>query len=277
MYLATSVFITILSAASAAIEVIGAGLGRTGTLSLRDALEELGYEKTYHFIDFGHAKHWADVAKGKASIDSVIDSMIKDGYNATMDNPSADIYLNLFQRFPEAKVILTLRDSPQQFASSWKELYRSIEVTERSFSPKFPSFFQWLPVFLRLKEMRCFMGTTHLGLPPCELLKNWRMHPNGWLEEQYERHNQHVIENIPRDQLLVFNVKDGWEPLCRFLDKPIPKVPFPHPKVNSSESLKKLRKIFVMIVYAWIPVMVVLIISFSICCCWPYEEKEKAD
>lgn len=248
-----ALLVVLLSVAQAAIEIIGAGLGRTGTLSLQAALEELGYGKGYHFVDFSHAKQWADLANGKTSVDSIIDLIVEGAFTSTMDNPSADIYEDLFRRFPDSKVVLTVRDTPQKFAASWKALYRSLEVTERNFSFKFPSFFQWIPAFRYLKEMRCFMGTTHLQLEPCEFLKHWDQHEDGWLEEQYERHIQHVTNTIPEEQLLVFNVKQGWEPLCKFLGKPVPNSPFPHVKVNTASGLDQLRSIFVFVIYGWVP------------------------
>ena len=276
--LRVTLLFALFSTVPAAIEVIGAGLGRTGTLSLQAALEQLGY-KGHHFVDFSHAKQWADLAHGKTSVDAIIDLIVENGFTATTDNPTADIYKDLFKRFPDARVILTVRDSPETFAKSWKTLYDSVEVTERDFSWKFPSFFQWIPTFRHLKEMRCFMGTTHLELGPCEL---WDRHSEGWLEEQYERHNQHVIDTIPEDQLLVFNVKEGWEPLCKFLDKPVPANPFPHAKINSASGLQDLRLMFIVVIYCWIPLLLAflcLAYLFLAAVCWPKRTnvgKEKA-
>mmetsp|Transcript_29946 Transcript_29946/g.49420 ORF Transcript_29946/g.49420 Transcript_29946/m.49420 type:complete len:285 (-) Transcript_29946:137-991(-) len=261
-----TLLLVLLVSVSAKIEIIGAGLGRTGTLSLQAALEELGY-KGYHFVDFSHAQQWADVANGERNVDTVIDLMVQNGFTATMDNPAADIYVDLFRRFPDARVILSVRDSPEIFARSWKTLYEAIEVTERDFAWNFPSFFQWIPTFRYLKEMRCMMGTTHLGLKPCELLKNWDQHDDGWIEEQYERHNQHVVDTIPEDQLLVFDVKEGWVPLCEFLDKPVPDQPFPHVKVNNAAGMKDLRQMFILVIYCWVPLVLAIILLASLCCC----------
>ena len=112
------------------------------------------------------------------------------------------------------------------------------------------------------------MGTTHLGLQPGKLTHGWRLRnkkeSDAWLAEQYERHNQHVMDHTPPQQLLIFNVKQGWGPLCKFLDCPTPKtadgdgdVPFPHSKVNDKAALLKLKKTFLMAVYGWIPLVVV--------------------
>ncbi|KAG7345989.1 hypothetical protein IV203_005056 [Nitzschia inconspicua] len=262
------------------LQVLVAGLGRTGTRSLHEALEVLGY-KAYHFIDFAHAQHWYKVTTGEATVHSLIDRIVEEeGYTAMMDNPTVDIYTDILKKYPTVKVILSVRDTPQQFAKSWKVLYETVEVTERDFSLGFPSFFQWIPAFWYLKRIRCFMGTTHLGLPQCHLLKQWSEYPDGWIEEQYERHNQHVMDTVPEDQLLVFNVEQGWSPLCQFLDKPVPtNKPFPHVKLNTSGGLHELKQTSIIVVWLWIPILLVIIVAVSWAFCWrskhiPQHEKE---
>jgi hypothetical protein len=257
------------SVARGELEVIGAGLGRTGTLSLHAALEELGY-RAYHYVDFSHTKLWYEVTTGEATIDALLQKIVdEEGYTAIMDNPAADIYTDLLKKYPNAKVILSVRDSPQQFAKSWKVLYGTIEITERDFSLTFPSFFQWISPFWYLKRIRCFMGTTHLGLPECHLLKQWSDYPAGWIEEQYERHNRHVMEHVPAEQLLFFNVKAGWEPLCDFLEKPVPDgKPFPHVKVNTSSGLLELKQTLEIVVWSWIPISVFIVVMTSWAFCF---------
>jgi hypothetical protein len=100
------------------------------------------------------------------------------------------------------------------------------------------------------------MGTTHLGLPRGELTHGWRSKPEGWLGEQYAKHNQHVKEHVSPDQLLVFNVKEGWKPLCNFLGSEIPDRPFPHCTINDAKALKHLRSHFLIAIYGWIPLFV---------------------
>jgi len=239
------------------IQVICAGLGRTGTLSLTDALETLGY-KPYHYMDFAHIPEWAEFVRGKRSVDEIIDLIESDGYTATVENPTSDIYPELLKRYPNAKVVLTVRDTPQAFVKSWKVLFDTMVVTESTFSWTFPSFWGYIPMFRNLKEIRRFMGTTHLDLKPGELTHGWRNKSDEWLAEQYERHNQHIIDNVPKDQLLVFNVKQGWEPLCEFLGHEVPPGSFPHSKVNTAESLLQMRNQFLMVVYGWIPTLVAL-------------------
>ena len=232
------------------IQVISAGLGRTGTMSLTEALNILGY-RTYHYLDFNHHQQWADFVEGKTSSDDIIDLIVNDGYTATSENPTCDMYQDLLDKYPEAKVVLTVRDSPEQFCKSWKTLFDAMVITEQKFSLRFPSFFGYIPLFSNLKKIRYFMGTTHLKLKPGELTHGWRENGDEWLAEQYNRHNNHVKANSKH--VLVFNVKEGWEPLCKFLGKPIPQQPFPHVQVNTTKSLKELSNKLKLVVYWWIP------------------------
>eukprot|EP00511_Aplanochytrium_stocchinoi_P001006 CAMPEP_0204843410 /NCGR_PEP_ID=MMETSP1346-20131115/47962_1 /ASSEMBLY_ACC=CAM_ASM_000771 /TAXON_ID=215587 /ORGANISM="Aplanochytrium stocchinoi, Strain GSBS06" /LENGTH=221 /DNA_ID=CAMNT_0051982549 /DNA_START=77 /DNA_END=739 /DNA_ORIENTATION=- len=192
----------------AEIKVIGAGMGRTGTVSLVSALEILGY-KPYHYVEPSHAKRWAQFAEGMVSSDDIIDMIINEGFNATFDNPAADIFAEQFVRFPTAKVILTVRDNSKAWEESFVSLLKTISVTEADFSLLFPSFLQWIPLMKHLKRMRCLMGT-HIGLKPCELMHHWQDKPEGWLARQYEVHNEKVAATVPQEQLLIFNVKEGW-------------------------------------------------------------------
>ena len=195
--------------------------------------------------------------KCSTSVDGIMDLIVNDGYDAVLENPTCEIYHDILDRFPDAKVVLTVRDTKEKFETSWKTLLDTMVVTEKRFRWNFPSFFTWIPLFSQLKKIRYFMGTTHLKLEPGSLTHGWREKSEGWLAEQYERHNQDVIDHIPAGQLLIFNVKQGWKPLCEFLECEIPRdEPFPHSKVNDTESLKRMRKIFLIAIYGWIPTVV---------------------
>jgi hypothetical protein len=237
------------------IEVIGAGLGRTGTKSLQAALDRLGY-KTYHFPLPSHAEKWAQLAEGNVNIDEVLDMVVHAGFTATCDQPAADFYAEQLRKYPNAKVVLTLRDDSLKWAASWKVLMRFIEVQERPFSLWYPTFIQWIPFMRAWKRMRNVIGT-HLGLPPGQLIRGWSHQPNPeeWLAAQYEAHNGQVRATVPPHKLLAFNVKEGWAPLCSFLGKEVPTEPFPF--VNESADLKMAIHVQIALSYAWIPVLVV--------------------
>ena len=105
------------------IQVIGAGLGRTGTKSLQAALDILEYNRTYqHFPPPAHAETWARFAEGSASVDEVLDLVVRGGFTATCDQPMADLYAEQLRRFPDAVVVLTVRDSGERWAASWGTL-----------------------------------------------------------------------------------------------------------------------------------------------------------
>mmetsp|Transcript_16583 Transcript_16583/g.23378 ORF Transcript_16583/g.23378 Transcript_16583/m.23378 type:complete len:272 (+) Transcript_16583:104-919(+) len=232
------------------IRVIGAGLGRTGTKSLATAMDLLGY-KTYHFPLPEHAAAWAAYSEGTGSVQDAIGMAVQEGYDATCDQPMADVFEAQLEMYPEAKVILTVRDSPEKWAKSWKVLMNFIRVQERPFSWRYPTFIQWIPFMKNWKTMRNVMGVPNLNLPPGKLIRGYDAEPEGWLEEQYEAHNAEVISKVPKEQLLIFNVKQGWEPLCEFLGKNVPKESFPN--VNESKELQLATTVMKTVSYGWIP------------------------
>lgn len=201
------------------IEVIGAGFGRTGTLSLKFALEALGYDKCYHMMEVmlneGHVDQWRRAARHEPMDWPALYT----GYRATVDWPSANFWRELLAQYPEAKVILTLRDSQQWYTSVmntiWNLSSKSLAEGQRRGD----------------EEMieRAMMGHEVI----------WggvfddRMDDRDYVIGCYERHNQEVIDTVPADQLLVYRPGDGWEPLCAFLQQPVPDRDYP--KVNSTE------------------------------------------
>ncbi|KAL7541150.1 hypothetical protein ACHAWF_006869 [Thalassiosira exigua] len=234
------------------IRVIGAGLGRTGTKSLASALDVLGY-RTYHFPLPEHSSAWARYSDGSGTAQDAILTCVDAGYDATCDQPMADVFAEQMAMYPDAKVILTVRDGAAKWAESWKVLMEFVEVQERPFSlwrPLYPTFIQWIPFMRNWKRMRDVMGA-HLGLRPGQLIRGWRDEPEGWLEEQYEGHNAAVRKKVPADRLIVFNVKEGWEPICKFLGKDIPDEPFP--RVNESKELRRAATTMKVVSYGWIP------------------------
>lgn len=239
-----------------AIEVVGAGLGRTGTKSLQAALDKLGYT-TYHFPLPAHAETWAQYAEGRVSSDEVFDMIVRDGFTATCDNPPADLYAEQMKKYPHSKIILTVRGDSQKWAASWKVLMGFVAQQEREFSLTYPTFIQSIPFMKAWKRMRNCIGTHLPGLEPGELIRGWsnKPDPDAWLAAQYEAHNAQVRATVPPERLLVFNVKEGWAPLCAFLGKEVPPEPFPF--VNETADLQFARKIMAMLTYAWLPTVAV--------------------
>eukprot|EP00019_Armaparvus_languidus_P005087 CAMPEP_0168595852 /NCGR_PEP_ID=MMETSP0420-20121227/9699_1 /TAXON_ID=498008 /ORGANISM="Pessonella sp." /LENGTH=254 /DNA_ID=CAMNT_0008632359 /DNA_START=16 /DNA_END=780 /DNA_ORIENTATION=+ len=226
------------------VKVIGAGWGRTGTSSLRDALNNLGF-KCYHMFEvFQNPTHndlWARIADGEdVDLDEVFE-----GYKATCDWPACNVYKELMHNKPDAKVILTVRDPEKWYQSVMDTIY--FGETLRIDSP----FFYWMNGFLmptRTKHgwwchkyiwKRCFYrhGTvTDLRTPEGKALAI----------KCFEAHIELVKKLVPPHQLLVFHPKDGYEPLCKFIGVPVPDEPFPHSndRENFQKNISKIKVAF---------------------------------
>jgi len=197
-----------------ALQIVGAGLGRTGTSSLKVALEELGVGRCYHMSEVGknpaHMRLWIDAANGKPNWNDLLR-----GYEATVDYPACTFWRELADFYPASKVLLSIRD-----ASTW---FESTQAT--ILSPALTDSIRGQP----LGEMiqRVIWDT----------LDN-RMDDRDFMVSHFERHTEAVRAAIPADRLLVYDVHEGWEPLCKFLDLPVPGTAFP--KVNTRDETRAL-------------------------------------
>jgi len=205
------------------MKVIGAGLGRTGTLSLKVALEQLGFGPCYHMKEvLQHPEHietWLE-----AFAEKPVDwQAFFHAYGAAVDRPSCEFYKELMAVYPEAKVVLTVRDPVRWYESTYNTLY--------TISQAFPRWFRFLiPRIMRFVDLN---GT-----------EVWRTQFSGRFEDQhhaigiFQQHTEAVKAYVPPERLLVYNVKDGWEPLCQFLEVPVPaNQPFPH--LNDSAEFRR--------------------------------------
>lgn len=199
------------------LDVVGAGFGRTGTLSLKLALERLGLGPCHHMRELidrpGQVALWDRVARGQtADWDEVYR-----GYRATVDWPGARYWRQLAAHFPQAKVILTVRDPRRWYESVEGSIYRGATMPVRD-----PAVAAMRDVVRRVVWDGTFGGrfadVDHaLGV--------------------FAGHNDAVRRAIPADRLLEFEVGEGWRPLCEFLGVPVPDEPFPH--VNDRETLAR--------------------------------------
>ena len=188
------------------MKVIGVGFGRTGTTSIQRALEKLGYH-AYNFeavLQNEHFDAWREAAEGKNPDWQKIFS----GYDASISWPACFFYKELYEAYPDAKFILTTRD-PERWAESVSRGMKHF--------PKLRAF-RFIP---RVRAMLRLMDT--LLVPKLGSLEPDKEHLMGVLTE----HNRAVRAFFPPEQLLIYEVKDGWEPLCNFLDKSVPSAPFP--------------------------------------------------
>lgn len=203
-----------------AIEVIGAGFGRTGTMSLKVALEQLGHDRCYHMIELlqnpEHVVHWEAAARGER----VDWDALFAGYRATVDFPGCSFYRPLMERYPDARVVLTVRDSGRWYASARDTIYRAgPPLGERL------AMMLRLPFSARLRRMvRVFRLIDRMLW---QQLFSGRFEDEAYARKVFEEHNEEVERLVPADRLLVYEVSQGWGPLCAFLGVPVPDEPFP--------------------------------------------------
>jgi Sulfotransferase domain len=212
-----------------ALKVIGAGWGRTGTESLKIALEQLGYNRCYHgfalFNDGARLQYWKELhEKGETDFEALFN-----GYEAAVDFPAAYYYRRLLQQYPDAKVILTVRDASQWYESAAHTIFKKPQPTKfkilkwiGKMSPKLnyiPQIYYHIQTFL-FRE--AFNNQIENKEAMMALFNQW---------------NEEVKKTVPPNQLLVYEVTQGWEPLCRFLNVAVPTNAFP--KTNKKESFQK--------------------------------------
>jgi hypothetical protein len=198
-----------------ALEVIGAGFGRTGTLSLKRALERLGFGRCYHMVEvFEHPEHmdvWAAAHRGEA----VDWEALFDGYRAAVDWPSCNLWREQMEAFPQAKVILSTRDPEGWYASVCNTILPATLDAAASDDPARRRFGEWANEII---WNRVFDG---------------RMDDREHALAVYRAHVDRVRAEVPGDRLLVFEAGQGWEPLCAFLGVPVPEEDYP--RSNSTE------------------------------------------
>jgi hypothetical protein len=233
------------------MKVLGVGLSRTGSMSLRYALDNLGFP-CYHMevaarnFARGDLDLWLDFMEGRTDMDW---DAVFEGYEATADTPPCLYFKELYKKYPDSKYILTVRNENDWYESLKKLMYMQDTLVEKlQFLPRFKAFQR---VYRLLEKELTAKGSDRDAI-----------------FQFYRDHNEAVKATIPADQLLVFEVKDGYEPLCKFLDVPIPNETFPHlnagigkaEKVMQSMLIEDLVKIYGPWVLGIVVIIVLLII-----------------
>ncbi|MFN8439991.1 MAG: sulfotransferase [Caldilineaceae bacterium] len=209
------------------LKLIGAGFGRTGTTSIKAALETLGFDQCYHMQEViknpKHVVMWSDLTDGKA----VNWDHLFVGYQSTVDWPACNFYKELMAHYPNAKVLLTVRNPEAWYESCRNTIYAIYrKTTMKLLTRLIPP----LRRFLAMNEHMIWQGNF-----------GGRFEDRDYAIAVFNQHNEAVIRSVPPERLLVYDVKQGWEPLCRFLDVPIPNVPFPH--LNDTRSFRWLFRL----------------------------------
>jgi hypothetical protein len=199
-----------------ALDVIGPGFGRTGTMSFKAALELLGFAPCYHMVEVyehdGHVEAWTEAISGG---DPDLNALLSN-FRAVVDWPACSFWKRLKAANPNAKVVLTHRDPDAWYESMTNTIFQALRAETDN-----------------------------------EKLARWRVATRELIFSQtfgdrfdrdavvgaLQAHEADVIASVPADELLVFTVGDGWEPLCAFLDVPVPAEPFP--RTNSTAEFRQ--------------------------------------
>jgi hypothetical protein len=192
-----------------ALQVVGAGLGRTGTNSVKVALEQLLGGPCYHMFELARRDRDTPVWRAAVRGEAVDWDALLGGYVATVDWPACAFWRELWDANPEANVLLSTRDSPQTW---WESMQRTIVPTISGEVPPDE------PATARRRAMVVeMMGE--------------RFTPD-WSDRDaaiaaYERHNEQVRQAVPAEHLIDWRPSDGWEPICAALELPVPVAAFP--------------------------------------------------
>ena len=197
------------------VEVIGAGFGRTGTMSLKVALEELGFGPCYHMIElFEHPEHvplWEAAARGEP----VAWEELLAVYQSTVDWPGCTFYKELMKVYPNAKVLLNVRAPDKWYESARNTIYATVTMPDPPPGRRVVDKLVWEQTF------------------------DGNFEDRQHAIEVFEQHNEDVKNYVAPERLLVYEAREGWEPLCEFLGVDAPKnKPFPH--LNDTESFKQM-------------------------------------
>lgn len=230
------------------LKVIGVGFPRTGTSSLKCALDQLGFH-CYHMFEIhkhpSHVSLWLRVFDEKENREQLFEEIFLD-YQATVDCPSIIFYRDLLKCYPDVKFILSLRNSHSWYESFRDTIGKAIQSIPCAIGEYIsnPSFYK----MIKKIDKSLFNGNSS---DPQHVI------------EVFEQHNARIIEHIPAEQLLVYRVEQGWKPLCQFLNVPVPENE-PFPRINDRK--KMLEIIEKSIKLGWLSIFI--FIGLILCTMW---------
>ncbi len=200
------------------LEVIGVGFPRTGTMSLKHALEQLGLGPSYHMIEVfqrpHHAALWHEAVEGRPDWEQIFA-----GFRSSTDAPGCLFWRELIEFYPDARCILTTRDSASWYESCANTIIPAMLNPDRSPDEEHRK--------VQLMARRLLVETLFRGV----------FDDRAREIEIFEEHNRAVRDTIPEDRLLIFDVAEGWAPLCQFLSLDVPDTPFP--RANTREEFRE--------------------------------------
>jgi hypothetical protein len=189
-----------------ALQVVGSGLGRTGTKSLQTALNMLGLGPCHHMVEvFAHPESmalWIEAGAGRPDWDAIFAD-----YRSMVDFPGAAYWRELAAFYPEAKVLHSVRDPDRWFESTQATIFNPDGVASRA-------------MLGDEGPMSAFFRSFTRGFTE-------HLHDRAFMTDYFVRHTEAVKAAIPAKRLLIYEAGQGWEPLCAFLDVPVPDEPYP--------------------------------------------------
>jgi hypothetical protein len=203
------------------LKIIGAGWGRTGTTSTLGALNQLGFGPCYTFFTImsekpEHFARWHAAYAGKPMDWPDLFT----GFNSVVDWPACDFYPELLKVWPDAKIILNVREPESWYTSMVNTIWEVYENMRRAGQT-----LETNPLY-RFGTTMLWQGAFH-----------GRFEDKAYAISLFEQHIARVKASLPPDKLLVFDANEGWEPLCRFLEAPVPAIPFP--RVNDTKQFRE--------------------------------------
>jgi hypothetical protein len=201
------------------VKVIGAGVGRTGTLSLKAALEQLGFGPCFHGRHVLDHRDRLPLWMAAASGEPVDLALLFDGYTSSMDWPGAAFWRQLvFDVYPDARVILTVRDPGSWYDSVARTIYPMFGSRTEARAAEARAVVPGLDVMTDFTRRLIWDGPFFGG----------RFEDRDHAIAVFRAHNAAVHREVPADRLLVCGADVGWTTLCAFLGVPVPDTPYPH-------------------------------------------------
>lgn len=202
------------------MKIIGAGFGRTGTKSMKLALEHLGFGPCYHMFDVFQRPEGIPLWHKAAFGEEIEWEDILGDYQSGVDWPLSHFWQPLSERYPEAKILLTVRPAAAWYTSMTNTIFSHLDGEQ----PQDDTRQTWKEMVDKIVREDTFGNRTE-DRAHCEAV--------------FEQHIKHVKETAPADRLIVYEVGSGWEPLCAGLGVPVPDVPFP--KTNTTKEFQRDR------------------------------------
>jgi hypothetical protein len=213
------------------MKLIGAGLPRTATTTQMFALEQLGLGRCYHMRDLlvdleSGLPLWESADQGAPEWERIFGDA-----GSTVDWPSARYYRELMSYYPEAKVLLSVRDAedwvPSMRQTVWgifhgDSVIRHLCDARAVIDPLWRRYAALMRSMTWEEEAGVLAGETYTDEGLAAVMERW---------------NQTVIDTVPAERLLVWNPREGWDPLCEFLDTDIPSEPLP--RLNDTNSFRE--------------------------------------